>query len=149
MLLKEICTPDVVYCSGDTRVLDAARLMRQKHVGDLVVVSDPNDERTPLGVVTDRDIVVEVLGNGLDPAKTTLASLLHRTVVIADESEDSSAALERMHAHGVRRLPVVNKHGQLVGILTLDDLLRSFAEQANGLLGVLAKGRHREQHERR
>ena len=70
MLLKEACTAGVVCCGAQTTVLQAASLMRHKHVGDLVVVDDPQDERIPLGIVTDRDIVVEVLGNELDPTRT-------------------------------------------------------------------------------
>lgn len=149
MLLKDICTPDVVCCTAETRVVDVAQLMRHKHVGDVVVTNGPEDERVPLGVVTDRDIVVEVLGNGLDPMTTTVGSLMRRTVVIAEESEDTGVALERMQANGVRRLPVVDRHGRLKGILTLDDLLRAFADEANTLLGVMAKGQSRERRDRR
>jgi CBS domain-containing protein len=146
MLLKDIYTPDAVCCGPQTHALDAARLMRHKHVGDLVVVDDPNDARTPLGVVTDRDLVVEVLGNGLDPATTTLASLMHTPVVIAKETDDTSQVIERMRMHGVRRVPVVNDQGAVVGIITLADLLRAFVTDANALLDVVAKG---QQHERR
>jgi len=107
MLLKEVCTPEVVCCGAQTRVLQAAQLMRHKHVGDLVVVGDPQEDRVPLGIVTDRDLVVEVLGNGLDPATTTLGSLMHKPVVIANENEDTTTVVARMREHGVRRVPVV------------------------------------------
>ncbi len=124
MLLKDFCTTNVASCGPQTTVLQAASLMRQRHVGDLVVVDDPQDEGIPLGIVTDRDIVVEVLGNGLDPAKTTVGSLMRKPVVIAHESEDTTQVIERMKTHGVRRLPVVAREGEVVGIITLDDLLR-------------------------
>ena len=101
MLLKEFCTTNVASCGPQTTVLQAATLMRQRHVGDLVVVDDPQDEGIPLGVITDRDIVVEVLGNGLDPAKTTVGSLMRTPVVIAHESEDTTQVIERMKAHGL------------------------------------------------
>ena len=84
MLLKEAWTANVVCCGPQTTVLQAASLMRHRHVGDLVVVDDPEDEARPLGIVTDRDIVVEVLGKGLDPAKTTVGSLMRTPVVIAN-----------------------------------------------------------------
>jgi CBS domain-containing protein len=149
MLLKEFCTTNVASCGPQTTVLQAASLMRQRHVGDLVVVDDPQDEGIPLGIVTDRDIVVEVLGKGLDPAKTTVGSLMRTPVVIAHESEDTTQVIERMKAHGVRRLPVVAREGEVVGIITLDDLLRVFVADANGLLSIMAKGQSNEQHSHR
>jgi CBS domain-containing protein len=149
MLLKDVCTPNVVCCGAQTSVLEAARLMRHKHVGDLVVVDDPRDEGVPLGIVTDRDLVVEVLGNGLDPATTTLGSLMRTPVVIAHESEDTAQVLERMRAHGVRRIPVVAHEGETVGIITLDDLLRLFVADASALLAIMTQGRTNEQHQRR
>ena len=114
MLLKEVCVLDVACCGRDTRVSEAARLMRQYHSGDLVVVDDPQEERTPVGILTDRDIVVEVLGNDLDPRETTVAQAMNRTLVIAQDTEDTSVAVERMHAQGGRRVPVVNRYGSLV-----------------------------------
>lgn len=149
MLLKEVCTPNVVCCDAQTSVLEAARLMRQKHVGDLVVVDDPHDEGVPLGIVTDRDLVVEVLGNGLDPATTTVGSLMRTPVVIAHDSEDTAHVLERMRAHGVRRVPVVANEGEAVGIITVDDLLRLFVADVGALLEIMTKGRTNEQHQRR
>ena len=149
MLLKEVCTANVVCCGPKTTVLQAASLMRHRHVGDLVVVDDPEDEGIPLGIVTDRDIVIEVLGNGLDAAKTTVGSLMRTPVVIAHESEDTTQVIERMHAHGVRRLPVVAHEGEVVGIITLNDLLRLFVADASSLLGVMTKGQINEQHSRR
>lgn len=149
MLLKEVCTANVVCCGPHITVLQAASLMRHRHVGDLVVVDEPEDEGVPLGIVTDRDIVVEVLGNGLDPAKTTVGTLMRTPVVVAHESEDTAQVIERMQAHGVRRLPVVAHEGEVVGIITLNDLLRLFVADANSLLGILTKGQINEQHSRR
>lgn len=83
MLLRDLCTPDVVSCPPSTSILVAARLMRQKHVGDLVVLEDDADEQTPLGVVTDRDIVVEVIAQERDPAQVTVRDILRQPLVIA------------------------------------------------------------------
>lgn len=149
MLLKDVCTPNVVCCGPQTTAVEAASLMRHRHVGDLVVVSDPQEESAPLGVVTDRDIVVEVLGNGLNPATTTVGSLMRTPVVIAHESEDTTQVIERMRTHGVRRIPVVAHEGEVVGIITLDDLLQLFVADAGALLDILKKARTNEQHHRR
>jgi CBS domain-containing protein len=149
MLLKEACTAGVVCCGAQTTVLQAASLMRHKHVGDLVVVDDPQDERIPLGIVTDRDIVVEVLGNELDPTRTAVGSLMRKPVVIAHESEDTTEVLQRMRTHGVRRLPVVAHNGEVVGIITLNDLLRLFVTDVGAVLDTMNKGQINEQHARR
>ena len=149
MLLKEACMPDVVYCGPDTNVVEAAHLMRRKHVGDLIVVEDPQGDRIPLGVITDRDLVVEVLARDLDPATTKLVDIMRTPVVVAAETEDTAQVVERMRAHGVRRIPVVGKGGGLVGVITLDDLLKQFSADANALLDVVVKGQSHEHRARR
>jgi CBS domain-containing protein len=149
MLLRDVCMPDVVYCSPSLRVIEAAHLMRHKHVGDLVVVEDPEGDRIPVGIVTDRDIVVEVLGNDLDPAHTTMADIMRAPVVIAADSEDTEQVMERMRAHGVRRIPVVGTGGALVGIVTLDDLLKVLVADAGILLDIVAKAQTHEHRARR
>jgi len=149
MMIKDIFTPNVACCGPQTSALEAARMMRHGHVGDLVVVDDPREEGVPLGIITDRDLVVEVLSNGLDPAKTTVGSLVRKPVVIAYDTEDTSQLLERMRAHGVRRMPVVANEGEVVGIVTLDDLLRLFVGDAGALLDIMTKARANEQHGRR
>ena len=149
MLLNSICTMDPVRCSPQTTALEAAQIMRRKHTGDLVVVDDGGDKAAPLGMITDRDIVVEVLAKGLDPALTAVSAVIRTPVVIANESEDISHALELMRVHGVRRLPVVNNEGALIGIITADDILRNLAADANLLVDVVSREQAREQRVRR
>lgn len=149
MLLKEICAPDVVCCAADRSVLHAARLMRQHHVGDLIVVEDLESDPSPIGVVTDRDLVVEVLGKELDPARVTLRQIMRTPVVIASMAEDVTQALERMKFHGVRRIPVVDESSKLVGVLALDDLLKRLATDAASLAEVVIREQDREHRIRR
>jgi CBS domain-containing protein len=149
MLAAETCTTDVVCCHPQASALEAARLMRQKHVGDVVVVNDPDSERVPLGIVTDRDLAIELLAHGRDAAATTLASLVRTPVVIARESEDTRVVIERMHAHGVRRIPLVDARGVLRGIVTLDDLLKTLLSDMQLLLEAETRALRREQTARR
>lgn len=149
MLLKELCTPEVVSCTADSSALHAARLMRQHHVGDVVVVDCAETNSSPIGVVTDRDIVVEVLGKELDPARVTLREIMRKPAVIASTSEDVAQAVERMKAHGVRRIPVVDETSKLAGILCLDDLLKRLALDAATLAEVIAREQDREHRMRR
>jgi CBS domain-containing protein len=149
MLVRDLCTSEVTCCRPQTSALEAARLMRQKHVGDVVVVDDPVERRVPLGVVTDRDLAIEVLGDGRDAATTAVSALVHRPVVIARDSEDVSVVIERMRTHGVRRVPVVDERESLVGIVTLDDLLKSLLAEMHTLLETQSRAQRREQTVRR
>jgi CBS domain-containing protein len=149
MLLKEICVLDVACCARNTSILGAARMMRLHHTGDLIVVDDPSEDRVPVGIITDRDIVLEVLGKELDPYKTTVGEIMSSRLVIAGSSEDTTDAMERMRAHGVRRVPVVNDAGGVIGIITLDDLLKVHAAQATALVDIVSKEQTHEQRVRR
>lgn len=148
MMLKEICTTEIACCAPELRVVDAALLMRQKHVGDLVVVNDPDDQ-TPIGIVTDRDIVVEVLGRGLDPHTVTVREIMRGPVVVASDSDDAAQALERMRAHGVRRMPIMAEGRKLAGIVTVDDLLKQLAADANAMVEIIAREQSHERRTRR
>jgi CBS domain-containing protein len=149
MLLKDICVLDVASCGRDTGIVEAARLMRHHHTGNLVVIDDPQGDRAPVGIVTDRDIVVQVLAGDLDPAKTKVAAIMGPRLVIATASETVSDAIERMRQHGVRRLPVVDHAGSLMGIVTLDDLFLWHAAQVGAMVAIVSKEQIHEQRERR
>jgi len=149
MLLSEICTPDVVYCGADSTALAAARLMRERHVGDVVVVDEPNGDQTPIGVVTDRDIVIEVIAKEQDPAKVTVREIMRTPVVVAHATEDVSEAVARMKAHGVRRIPVMGESQRLIGILCLDDLLKQVVADAGALVDIVSREQSREHRTRR
>ncbi|MHB1871233.1 MAG: CBS domain-containing protein [Steroidobacteraceae bacterium] len=149
MKLKELCTPDVVSCTAEINALHAARLMRDHHVGDLVILDENSEDGTPIGIVTDRDIVVEVLAKDLDPAKVTLREIMRVPLVLARASEEVEQALERMRAHGVRRVPMLDDAGKLAGIISLDDLLRRLAADAAALVEVVTREQDREHRARR
>jgi len=149
MQLSSFCMLNVECCSPRTTVLEAAHIMRRKHIGDLVVVDDDEVKPSPLGVLTDRDIVVEVLAKGLDPAVTPVGSVIRTPVIVADESEDSAQVLERMRAHGVRRIPVVGARGKLTGIVTVDDMLKRLAADAALLTEIVSQEQSHETRTRR
>jgi CBS domain-containing protein len=149
MLLQDICTPTVACCRPETSVLAAARQMRAAHVGDLVVTEAGDGDQVPLGIITDRDIVVEVIAQEADPARTAVKDVMRRPVVIAHGSEELAQAVERMRAHGVRRMPIMGADRRLIGIVTLDDLVRALAAQAGALVEILANEQEHEQRHRR
>lgn len=149
MLLKDICVLDVACCTRDLSILGAARMMRQQHTGDLIVVDTDDDERTPVGIITDRDIVVDVLAQGGDPSKISVGDVMTSRLAIASGSEDVSQALSRMREHGVRRMPIVDDEGSILGIVTLDDLLKLHVEAGAALLEVISKEQTRENRTKR
>src|SRR3972149_2665068 len=114
--------------------------MRQHHVGSLVVVEDMDGgKRVPIGLVTDRDIMMEITAMGLDPAVITVGDIMDAEVVTARESEGVLETMEIMRYKGVRRLPIVGADGQLVGIVTIDDLLEVLAEQLTELAKIVSR----------
>lgn len=144
MKLKDVCELEVACCTRDATIAQAARLMRQHHTGDLVVIDDTDGGREPIGILTDRDIVLEVVAQGRDPSRTNVNEIMSSQLVVAAISEDVETVLERMRQHGVRRMPVIDDDGNVFGILTLDDLLRIHADQAAALLSIVTKEQSRE-----
>jgi len=129
MRIKEICTKEVVTCERDATAVEMARLMRRHHVGDLVVIDRRDEKPVPAGIVTDRDLVVEVLAAGIAPVDVTAGDLMHGELVTAIEGEYVYDAIWHMRSKGVRRLPVVDAKGVLVGVLTTDDVSRFLASE--------------------
>lgn len=149
MKLKELCILDVACCQQKMTIAEAARLMRQHHTGDLIVTELRDGANEPVGILTDRDIVMEVIAKERDPARVHVSEVMAAPIVIASGSEDVTTAIERMRVHGVRRLPIVDDAGGLLGIVTLDDLYRVLAEQTTALTEVVNKEQVREQRGRR
>ena len=136
MRIGEVCTRGVVYCGRDASVLEVAQMMRNHHVGDLVVAETRNGRLEPLGVVTDRDLVIKVLAEGVGPETLKAADLMTRKLVTAADSESTHEAIVRMRAQGVRRLPVVDRSGALVGMLSADDVTEFLAEELTELAHI-------------
>ncbi len=148
MLVGSACNREVVVVERNAAVSQAARLMRDFHVGDLVVVESQDDRRRPVGILTDRDIVVGVLAKDVDPASVAVQDVMGGELITAREDESLPDVVKRMRAAGVRRLPVVNGEGMLVGILTVDDLLDLLSETLNDLSRLISRELTREQRRR-
>ncbi|MDE2052659.1 MAG: CBS domain-containing protein [Gammaproteobacteria bacterium] len=145
MNVGSICNRQVITASPMLDVQAAAELMRQEHVGFLVVVPErPRGPQPPLGVLTDRDIVVGVVAKGANPASLKVGDVMSMQPAVAAESDAIDLALRTMRRAGVRRLPVVNDHGEVVGVLSLDDLLEFLAHEMDSLSGAVRNGRRME-----
>ncbi|HTQ00561.1 MAG TPA: CBS domain-containing protein [Casimicrobiaceae bacterium] len=145
MLIADICIRKVVCARHATTAAGAARLMRERHVGDVVVVDRDDEARMPIGIVTDRDIVIKVVAAGIDPASVTLGELISwGDLATVQESASDADAIRSMHDKGVRRMPVVDRGGILVGIVSLDDILPRYLGEFSKLAEVAALAATRE-----
>ncbi len=145
----EICTRIVVVGERETPLPAAARRMRELHVGCLVVVDETGGGRRVAGMLTDRDIVTSVMAKGVDPSTLRVEDVMSTEVVTARESDAFAELLATMRRKGLRRLPVVDAQGVLVGLVTLDDLLEVLAEQLRMVVQAIESEQRRERHARR
>ena len=140
----EICNREVVVAYRDTGLSEAARLMREHHVGSLIVVVDRAKERVPVGILTDRDIVVAAVAKELDVRRLTVGEVMSSGVFVVREQDGLAEVLRAMREHGVRRVPVVTPSGALAGLLTIDDLLELVAEELGDFVRTVGHERVRE-----
>ena len=136
----DICKRKVTVGYRQTTLVAAAQLMREDHVGSLVVVDDENGSRQVRGLVTDRDIVMSVIATGLDPDPLRLEDIMSERVVTVNEADSLLDLMRSMREHGVRRMPVVGLQDELMGIVSMDDVLKILAQEMNALVGAMDAG---------
>jgi CBS domain-containing protein len=145
MTAGEFCNRQVVIARRDESLVEAARRIRDFHVGTLIVVDEQDGRRTPVGVLTDRDLVVSVLtGDGRDVDALLVGDVMTTDLVTSREDDSLLDALKKMRSFGIRRLPVVNDKGGLEGILTFDDLIDLIAEELSDLTNLVSREQKRE-----
>lgn len=144
----EICSRSVTIAFGETPLDGAARLMRDNHVGCLVVVDEVAGKRIVVGVLTDRDIVTAVVARELDATQLTVGDVMSRELISVLEDDSIKDMLVVMRHKGIRRLPVVKANGVLVGLVTLDDVLGLMSEQLREMASVIETEHLRERRER-
>ncbi len=145
MTVGAICTRNVAVAPRTEMIVDAAKRMRTSHVGNLIVVENRNGRHIPIGIVTDRDIVISVVAGDPHHINYLLVSdVMSDELVTAREHDDVETALKKMEEHGVRRLPIVDADGALAGILTLDDVLHYLTAQQSELVALVAREQSRE-----
>lgn len=144
MPIGEICSREVIVVQRSDSILEAAKLMRQHHVGNVVVVEERDGVRVPVGLITDRDVVVEIIATELDPAVITVEDIMEPDLACARDTTGIFETVQYMRDRKVRRLPVVDERGALLGILSLDDLLGLLSEE---LLAIAKLVRYQQQKE--
>lgn len=144
MPIAEICSRGVVIANPDDSLRTVAELMRVHHVGSVVVTRDDAGLCRPLGIITDRDIVLALVAKDVSPDAVRAGDVMSEPLETINESDEVWQALERMRSRGVRRLPVLGVHGELVGIVSADDLLELVAEEIASLARIIGREQRQE-----
>lgn len=144
MSAGEYCNRDVVVIDKSESVRQAVDLMRTHHVGDVIVVEKANGSTRPLGILTDRDIVLEILAEDVDLEAVNVGDVMTYELQTVDEDTKLLDAIKVMRTKGIRRLPVVDSQDNLVGILAVDDVLGLIAEQLSDLVGLISRQQAKE-----
>ena len=148
MNVGEICSRVVVVAERTTPVQEAAKLMRDHHIGALVVIEGDAAARTPVGIVTDRDMVVEVVAADVDYRTLTVGDIMSERPVLLGENTGVFEVAAQMRGSGVRRLVVVDANGHLLGIVAMDDLISVLAEEMSALAQAIRAEQRREARQR-
>ncbi|MGE0810543.1 MAG: CBS domain-containing protein [Immundisolibacter sp.] len=144
MPIADICSRGVIIASPDDSLRSVAELMRQHHVGSVVVTRDANGVVYPVGIITDRDIVLALVAKNVSPDAVSAGDVMSEPLETADENDEIWQVLERMRNRGVRRLPVVGLRGELIGIVSADDLLELVAEELVSLARIINREQRQE-----
>lgn len=149
MNVIDVSNTEVVTATKDATLFKAAYLMRQHHVGDLVVVREEGGKKRPIGILTDRDFVTAMVAEGeADFAETTVGDAMSKVLILAREDDELVEVLNNMQSNGIRRVPVVDVDDNLVGIVTYDDILRELSGQLAKLNKVVSAEIQREKDSR-
>ena len=149
MSAGEYCNRDVVVVSQTDPVQEAVTLMRKHHVGDVIVVEHSEQGAVPLGILTDRDIVLEIMAEDVDLKMVSIGDVMSYELITVTESTTLIDTIKLMRQKGIRRIPVVNDKGTLQGLLSVDDLLELVAEQLNDIVVLISKEQSSESRRRK
>lgn len=144
MRVGEYCNREVVVVEEDGSITETAQIMREYHVGDVIIVRSQNGKQIPKGILTDRDIALEIVAKSADPEIVRAGDAMSYELTTVNEDDDLMHAIEIMRDKGIRRLPVVDIDETLVGILTVDDVLDLVSEVFIDIVHLVDQQRRRE-----
>jgi CBS domain-containing protein len=148
MKIGEICNRSVSTISKDASILEVAREMREHHIGDVIVTERSDGAEKPIGIVTDRDIVIELLAEEVALGTVDVGDVMSMTLVTAPHDADLFETLRFMGIKGVRRIPVLDDDGGLYGILSVDDVLSVLTKELSFIAEISARQIERERSSR-
>ncbi len=149
MSAGEYCNREIVVVSKAEPVQEAITLMRRHHVGDVIVIEQTERGALPIGILTDRDIVLEILAEDVDLNSVRIGDVMSYELITVTENTTLIDTIKLMRQKGIRRMPVVNDKGVLQGLLSVDDLLELLAEQLNDIIALIQKEQNSESKRRK
>jgi CBS domain-containing protein len=140
MSIREYCNLNVICCEADAPIAEVAMLMRKHHVGDVIVVDNQQEgARIPIGIITDRDILIETIALDIEAKLFTASDLMSAPVTTVQEDAKVAEALGIMRGKRIRRLPVVTRAGTLFGMVTTDDFVNLLAAELSMIAGLMVE----------
>lgn len=140
MSIRDYCNLNVICCEADAPIAEVAMLMRKHHVGDVIVVDNQQEgARVPIGIITDRDILIETIALDIEAKLFTASDLMSSPVTTVQEDAKVAEALGIMRGKRIRRLPVVTRAGTLFGMVTTDDFLNLLAAELSMIAGLVVE----------
>lgn len=148
MRVGELCNREVVVVTEECSIADATEIMREYHVGDVLVVNESEGRQKPVGILTDRDVALGIVARKVDPSTVNVGDAMTFDLETVSEDADLLHVIEVMREKGIRRIPVVDSDEALVGIVTVDDLIDLMSEIMVDLAHLVDSQRRREQKRR-
>ena len=134
----------LVCVDSGASLKEAAQLMLKKHVGSVIVVEEKSGKKTPVGIITDRDLMIETLAQDVDPSSLNVKDIMTRTLATAPHTDDIFSMIAKMKENGVHRLPIVDQKGELTGIVTSRKLVQCLIQGLNDL-SALSLNQHQKE----
>ncbi len=144
MKVSDVCVSHPIVIKTNASIREAAEYMAEFHVGSLIVIEQTQDGIKPIGIITDRDIVLKVATQGKNVDEVRIDEIMSRDLETAEGDEAIYDALQKMRKKGVRRLPIVDDDGILIGIMTVDDALEYIVKQLVEVVRLMWKEQARE-----
>lgn len=139
MAINTFATTVPVIIAEDAAIEEAATFMKQENVGCLIVVKKQNADTAPCGLITDRDIVMHLLANKVDSWKVSVKDIMSQNLLTLKEGQGIREAIAAMCEKGVRRAPIVNMQGSVIGLVSLDDILLLLADELAEVAKIIKK----------
>jgi CBS domain-containing protein len=133
MTVHECCNTDVVSASPDAKVMEVVRMMDEKNVGCVIIV----ERQAPVGIITDRDIVLRVLKEERDPKTLAVREVMTKNLTVIEGNKGLFEAMRNFEGKNFRRMPVVDERGRLTGIITTDDMMQLLAREFSFVTTVI------------
>jgi len=144
MTVSDYCERNIALLTRDASLQEAAMMMRIHHLGEVIVIDKLNGKNIPVGVVTDRDLVIEIMALEVDVEQISVGNIMSLELITVRQDNNLSDTLDIMQQHGVRRLPVIDNSGSLLGVINIEVILKVLCQDLSKMLTLFNNERDNE-----